>query len=138
MPSTDPGPDDWEREAHSYLNAALVLALSHPRQVYVQAGTALECALKCRIMRGSGLNRWPSRAERREYYTHDLNELAKLAGLLERINEEIKYVTDIGIAWVTAKDFSMHSRYPNVPLAGRAVEDMLDAAGRLVPWILER
>ena len=46
-----------------------------------QAGFALECTLKAAIMRQERLNSWPSRASRRDLYTHDIGELARILGM---------------------------------------------------------
>ncbi|MDP4026231.1 hypothetical protein Q8W71_26750 [Methylobacterium sp. NEAU 140] len=46
-----------------------------------QAGFSLECTLKAAIMRRERLNAWPSRASRRELYTHKIADLARVLGM---------------------------------------------------------
>lgn len=76
------------------------------------AGAALECALKGRIMHHLGLNRWPSRTERRDLYTHDLTELAELAGVRIALEKAAANSEPLGVGWMVAKDFSINRRYP--------------------------
>ncbi len=100
------------------------------------AGLGVECAIKSLIMRRNGLNRWPGRSERGDLYVHNFEQLLRIAGLLQDVEAEIRYVTEVGVAWVVAKEFSMASRYPDKPLSAPMVDDMVDAAERLVAWLL--
>lgn len=138
----DPGAEDWQRAAEEYLAAAGTLARARRwRSVYQEAGLALECALKARIMRVAGLNRWPSRGERPDLYTHDPDLLLRHAGLLEAVEREVADQTPAGRAWMVAKDFSINRRYPDGrPFPMRLARDMLRALREdgLLAWILDR
>ncbi|WP_149538403.1 hypothetical protein [Siccirubricoccus phaeus] len=136
MVENDPTPDGWAKEAQRYAESALALRKLMPRQAYSMAGLGVECAIKSLIMRRNGLNRWPGRSERGDLYVHNFEQLLRIAGLLQDVEAEIRYVTEVGVAWVVAKEFSMASRYPDKPLSAPMVDDMVDAAERLVAWLL--
>ena len=51
-------------------------------QGYAHAGTAVEFALKARIMKRERLNGWPSVAARPDLHTHDLRALLNIAGIV--------------------------------------------------------
>ncbi len=134
--------EDWERTAREYAAAARRLARMRPpmwRSAYHEAGLALECALKACIMRLHGLNHWPTRSRRPEFYTHDPDILLRLAGLEVAMPAEVDSETAIGLAWSVAKDFSINRRYPD----GRAfpeklakgMEAAINARG-LLEWLL--
>ncbi len=103
------------------------------------AGLAVEQALKGRIMRHLGMNRWPARKERPEFYSHDLGELARHAGLIGVLEQAVAQADELGRLWMVAKDFAINRRYPdgaNFPI--RLGRDMVEAAcGRngLVEWL---
>lgn len=103
------------------------------------AGQALEQALKGRIMRRLGLNRWPTRRERPEFYSHDLRELASHAGIIDLLEREVAQASELGRLWMIATDFDINRRYPDgnrFPV--RLGRDMVDAAGGrngLVVWL---
>jgi hypothetical protein len=104
------------------------------------AGLAVECALKGQIMRRFGLNRWPTRREHPEFYTHDLAVLAELAGVKVILEEAAAECDTVGAAWMVAKDFALNRRYPtHRPFPVRLGRDMIDAvAGTdgLVEWLI--
>jgi hypothetical protein len=62
----------------------------------MHAGYALEFALKARIMRDEGLNRWPSYGERRELHTHNLMDLLTIARLRIKIESEVAKGSSFG------------------------------------------
>lgn len=128
---------DWSREATVYLADAQTLAARHSwRNAYMSAGFALECTLKARIMRVSGMNRWPARGDRPELFTHNLAALAFHAGLAAAIQAETTVKTDLGALWLIAKDFDVNLRYPDgSPFPVKLGRDMLAAAEALMPWL---
>jgi hypothetical protein len=133
--------DDWERVAHQKLKAAMHLQqIRSTTEAYDQAGVAIECALKARIMRHERLNQWPSRERRRDLYTHDLAFLLKAGGLQDRMLAESASGTNIGIAWAIAKEWSVEARYAR-NMRPRLARDMIWAASSandgLVRWIIE-
>ena len=132
-------PAEWEGLARNELAAAETLAKGHHwQQAFYHAGVAVEFALKGRIMRVQGLNRWPERGERKELHTHTLGELAKHADLITTLLLEIANQTPIGVAWLAAKDWSINVRYDPRPFPPRRAADMVAAVGQrgLLEWLM--
>lgn len=135
--------DEWEALARDEMGAAVdMLSVRRWKQAYNSAGIAVECALKCYIMKKEGLNRWPTRHERRELYTHDLENLLGIAGLEDNFNDDLLSAnpSDHAQAWVIIKDWDIKMRYhvPNTfpqAVAESAVE-AIDKMG-LVEWLLK-
>lgn len=131
--------DEWRQLAVDALAAAkTLLDGQHWQQAFQLAGFAVECALKCRIMRGSGMNRWPSRKEKREVYSHDLSALARIAGLQAALLKEIEDISVLGLAWVVAQGWDNEMRYIPGPFPSVRAKDMVEAvdAGGLLQWLL--
>lgn len=137
---TDPTAADWFAVAREHLRDAEQLAMGHSwRNAYGLAGAAAECALKGRIMQHLGLNRWPTRQERRDLYSHGLVDLAKLAGLKPTLEAAVLNAEVVGLAWLVAKDFVINHRYPTqsaFPI--KLGRDMVHAVGRdgLLEWLI--
>lgn len=132
-------PNHWLELALQELQAARLLAKGAAwQQSFQHAGFALECALKYRIMRFHGLNRWPDRADKREFYTHDLPSLAEAAGLVPLLQQAVLMREPIGRAWMIAKDWRNEMRYDPKPFPQARGADMLWAVDemRLVSWLL--
>ncbi|MBR0560036.1 hypothetical protein [Neokomagataea anthophila] len=135
--------DDWEALAKDERESArIMLAARKWKQAYHHAGIAAECALKYKIMRVHGMNCWPERRERREFYTHDIESLTELAGLDNHINIELlKATRDPHIdAWLIIKDWDINMRY-HVPTAfpqalAESAVSAIDTMG-LVQWLLK-
>ncbi|AXY22834.1 hypothetical protein CD178_02078 [Komagataeibacter saccharivorans] len=135
--------DQWEALARDELESAqAMLAARKWKNAYQHAGIAVECALKCKIMRVSGMNQWPERAESRDLYTHDLEDLLAICGLEDTINDDLlsDHPSLYAQAWLIIKDWNINMRY-HVPgafpqaMAESAVE-AIDVMG-LVTWLLQ-
>jgi len=73
------------------LKAARVLSnVGLQNKAFMDAGMAIECALKYAVIRATGMNSWPAQNARRDLYTHDLPELARVAGLEPRLLENVR------------------------------------------------
>ncbi len=132
--------DDWEKLARDKLSAARRLHQTrHLTEAYEQAGYAVECALKARIMRHERLNQWPSRQRRRDLYTHDLALLLTMAGLEDRVLAAMADGSDIGVAWSIVKEWSVDVRYTRAmrpKLARDMVWAVSSSGAGLVSWII--
>lgn len=130
---------DWERGAQEQAKTAQLLAAEHRwSDAFYHAGLAIEFALKCRIMRFERLNSWPDRATRKELYVHDLRKLANIAGIETALLAEIAAQSDIGLAWMVAKDWYSEVRYDLRPFPPRRGADMVTAVADkgLLLWLL--
>lgn len=135
--------DQWESLARDEMAAAVAMISARLwKQAYNHAGIAVECALKCYIMKKEGLNRWPTRHERRELYTHDLENLLEIAGLEDNFNDDLSSAnpSNHARAWMIIKDWNIKMRY-HVPdafpqaVAESAVEAI--SGMELVKWLLK-
>jgi hypothetical protein len=133
--------DDWERDAREHLSAAVTLARAGKWAVaYQAAGTAVECALKYRIMIARNWDHWPDRTQARQLYTHDLSLLLEQCELRRSIESEVNGATTLGIAWQIAKDWDINRRYGTRTFPQKLGRDMIWAVHQagLVRWILGR
>jgi len=134
--------DDWERLAKDEIESArIMLAARKWKQAYQHGGIAIECALKCKIMRHLRLNRWPDRRERRDLWTHDLEYLFSIVVDEEEINQSLMQdcpPTHL-CAWVIVKDWHIEMRYHNPDAfpekMARGFLNAADGMG-LIEWLL--
>ncbi len=127
----------WEEKAREQLRTAEILATARQwSDAFYHAGFAVECALKCRIMRAQRLNQWP---EKGSFHIHDLTKLAGYAQVTGLLLAEIGALSPIGIAWQVAKDWSISVRYDPRPFPVRRGADMVKAVGEqgLLEWLLK-
>lgn len=73
---------------------------------YHLAGVAVECALKACIARRTKQHEFPDKNHAEQAWKHDLEKLAKLAGLDPR-----SLPMAIAINWTIVKDWTIDSRY---------------------------
>ncbi|WP_406238219.1 hypothetical protein ACF3NX_12705 [Acetobacter orientalis] len=135
--------DQWESLARDEMAAAsAVLSSRLWKQAHQHAGVAVECALKRYIMKKEGLNRWPERRDRRELYTHNLEDLLEIAALEDEFNDDVssENPSEHARAWLIIKDWDINMRY-HVPsafpqaVAESAVEAIVGMG--LVEWLLK-
>ncbi len=94
---------------------------------YYLAGYAIECALKACIARKTKRYDFPDKELAQNVYTHDLAQLARLAGLRDQLEEEFRNDPLLETRWDLVRDWKEKSRYE---LRGRdRAEAMLDAVG---------
>lgn len=78
---------------------------------YYLAGYAVECALKACIAKLTTRYDFPNKELATKSYTHDLTNLAKLAGLELALNKEIQSNKGFERNWAAVKDWSEDARY---------------------------
>lgn len=81
----------------------------HWSGAYYIGGYAVECALKACIAKQTEQYDFPDK-QAAKYYTHDLAELLRHAGLTQRLNEAGKN-SELGVNWSVIKDWSESNRY---------------------------
>lgn len=131
--------EDWELRSRERLKAAKALAAKRLwADAFDLAGYSVEFALKCRIMREGSMNRWPERSARPDLYTHDLVELLRIAGLTAEVTALVLDGSELGKAWMIAKDWSPEIRYSDGRFPSRRARDMLSAIDEwgLLRWLL--
>lgn len=79
---------------------------------YYLAGYAVECAIKACIARNIRAEVWPPKANTsQEMYTHDLNNLMKLANLKDELDTDMDANLILKVNWGIVKDWSEQKRY---------------------------
>ena len=136
----NPRPIDWANRARQCMRDARTLYEAHSWQsAYMSSGLAMEMALKGRIMHVQRMNSWPARRDRRELYTHNLNDLMEMADLRPSLTQEVVDQTNIGLAWLAMKDFDINSRYPTGKQFPRKLaRDSVEAIANLglLEWLM--
>lgn len=61
--------------------AQLLLNGGQTAEAWINAGFAVECAVKAAIFQKERFNTWPSRGSRPDLYIHDLTSLLRIAGV---------------------------------------------------------
>lgn len=88
---------------------------------YYLAGYAIECALKVCIAKKTKPHDFPDKEFARRVFTHDLEELAELAGLMKPLRLQFRQDAALESKWGIVKDWSAVSRYELVPQREAAV-----------------
>ncbi len=96
-----------------------MLAAGRFGAAYYLAGYVVECALKACIARKTNQYDFPPR-DGNKFYSHDLEDLAKRAGLELELGS-------LGVNWTIVKDWDENSRYETKPES--KARDMLAAVG---------
>lgn len=96
------------------------------------SGLAVECALKAYIMHKERLNRWPERNERPELYSHSIDELRRIAGIIIDHREPSAPSWAMMTQWNRNQDYTP-GRMPR-KVARSWVEAAFGAKG-VVTWI---
>jgi HEPN domain-containing protein len=124
------------------LDAKALLAARRWSGAHHMAGYAVECALKACVL--AYVEKTGVIFEDRKYaercWTHDLEELLRLAELKEAFALDIAKNAVLGQNWVIVKDWDEVSRYRKTPHqeAKKLSKAITDKASGLLPWIMSR
>jgi HEPN domain-containing protein len=104
---------DFQRLAELRAKEANALARSRNRLgAYYLAGFAVECALKACIAKKTRRHDFPADAKHSgRVYSHDLNELLKLADLDDQLDKDIKTNRQLAANWNVIKAWRIDCRY---------------------------
>jgi HEPN domain-containing protein len=135
---------EWQQLAERWLPAAK--ALLDARQwsaAYYLAGYAVECGLKACVLARVGTTPEVIFDDRRfsdRCWTHDVEELIKLAGLEPARVAEVTANPAFGRNWSVVKDWSERARYNTIPHhdAKRLYNAITDKANGVMQWIRSR
>lgn len=82
---------------------------------YYLAGYSVECAIKACIAKKTRRYEFPSKELANKVWTHNLDELIKLAELRLEFDKDIKANKSLELNWAVVKDWSESTRYqPNI------------------------
>jgi len=124
MHETADSVDGWIKLARAaYKLAKLAEGDSETRNLaWSHAGFACECLLKAAIMAKERLNRYPTRADRRELYTHDLGSLATMLGMV------VNPADEVAPAWFVVQQWRRDHMYVSNEMPAAIVADLMEAA----------
>lgn len=118
--------------------AGVLLASGMWDGAYYLAGYAVECALKACIARLTKAEDFPPKPETvRDYYTHDVNRLLRLAGLGTARDADFPTGSPGDLNWDAVKDWSEQSRYQRKTRAQAEaiIRAITDPTNGVLPWI---
>jgi HEPN domain-containing protein len=116
--------------------ARVLLARGKQQGAYYLSGYAVECALKaCIAKRTKRFEFPPKKTFVEKAYSHNLNELARLAGLEDELNRNIKNNQSFAANWSTVKDWTEQSRYTPSGLNGKDMYHAVVDTDGVLPWI---
>ena len=99
-------------------------------------GYAIECALKACIAKESRRYEFPPKIDYiRKVYTHNLEELLRLAGLEKQLEADSKINPELGINWGVVKGWNEETRYTTSALNGKDLHHAITGSNGVLPWI---
>src|ERR1700683_4835486 len=121
---------DFQRLAELRAKEAATLAKTGNQQgAYYLAGFAIECALKACIAKKTRRHDFPADKDYAgKVYTHNLDQLLKLAHLEDRLYEDIETRSQLATNWNIVRDWKVDSRYETSGLRGKEMTLAVNSA----------
>jgi hypothetical protein len=125
------------------LDAAALLAAGRWSGAYYLAGYAVECGLKACVLAyvaGTAEVIFQERRYSEKCWTHNLEDLVKLAGLEAVRAADAAANPALGTNWLVVKDWTEQSRYEQKtqPQAEKLYHAIADGANGVLQWIRVR
>jgi hypothetical protein len=119
--------------------ASALLRTRNPIGAYYLSGYAIECALKACIAKLARRHEFPLKADYvRRLYTHNLEELLRLAELEAQLESDMKTNTALATNWGVVKSWNEESRYRVSGLNGRDLHSAVSGPAGVLAWIKQR
>ena len=117
--------------------AETLLAHGHFEGCYYLSGYVVEFALKACIAKKTKRHDFPDMAVVRKVFTHDLNELLKLADLDYAFADEVKRDPEFRLHWYTVSSWREQSRYetPDEEWAQQIFRAVADKKNGVLRWL---
>jgi len=117
--------------------AAALLGQGMYDGAYYLAGYAIECALKACVAKLTNQYDFPDKQLANRCFTHNIEELVKVAGLEAQRDTDVAADADLKTNWTTVKDWSEASRYARKTLAeAQGIYDAItEATHGVLPWL---
>jgi HEPN domain-containing protein len=128
---------DFQRLAELRAKEAATLAKTGSQQgAYYLAGFAIECALKACIAKKTRRHDFPADKDYAgKVYTHNLEQLLKLAHLDTQLNEDVENRPQLAVNWDVVRRWNVDSRYETSKLSGREMILATNSADGVLQWI---
>ena len=108
---------------------------------YYLSGYAVECALKACIAKQTRKHDFPNRKLVLDSWVHDLEKLARTAGVWAKLSKDMQSNKALEVNWATVKDWSEDSRYKPVvtnPVARDLLAAIESKRDGVLTWIKRR
>ena len=116
--------------------AAALLKTRNPIGSYHLGGYAVECALKACIAKMARRHEFPLKADYvRRVYTHNLEELLRLANLEKQLERDMTTNPVLAGNWDVVRKWSEESRYQSSGLDGRNLLAAVIGPNGVLQWI---
>ncbi len=128
---------DFQRLAELRAREAAALAKTRNQQgAYYLGGFAIECALKACIAKKTRRYEFPADAKyANKVYTHNLDELLRLAQLDGQLDKDMKAKPQLATNWGVVKGWNVDSRYEITGLNGRDMVTAISSSDGVLQWI---
>ena len=135
---SEPSAQDLQALAEMRLKDAVVL-LDNKRwsAAYYLAGYSVECGIKAVIALSFRAQVIPDRRFVTKIYSHDLEDLADLAGLKAELNDRLKMSDPYKENWAVVSGWSEQTRYETTDtfMSVKMVEAVADQQAGVLPWL---
>jgi len=96
----------------------------------------VECALKACIAKKTRRHDFPADAKyANKVYTHNLEDLLKLAQLKEQLDREMRARPQFALNWKVVSGWSVDCRYETAGLNGRDMVTAVNSPDGVLQWI---
>ncbi|MEX1231783.1 MAG: hypothetical protein WEB58_16175 [Planctomycetaceae bacterium] len=121
-------------------DAEALLAAGQWAGAFYIAGYAIECGLKACISKLTKPDDFPDKNFARDCYTHNIDDLVRLAGLTADRDADNLSNAVLRLNWQTVKDWSEVSRYEltEESHAREMMKAVSDPNHGVLPWIMAR
>jgi HEPN domain-containing protein len=128
---------DFQRLAELRAKEAATLSKTGNQQgAYYLAGFAVECALKACIAKRTRRHDFPADEEYvGKVYTHNLDQLLKLAHLDAQLDADMKARPQLANNWDLVRRWKVDSRYETSNLGGRDLNVAVNSEDGVLQWI---
>ena len=116
--------------------ASALLRTRNPIGSYYLSGYVVECALKACIAKMARRHEFPLKADYiRRLYTHNLEELLRLAELERQLENDMQANVALARNWGVVRTWNEESRYQSSGLNGRDLFAAVTGPDGVLPWI---
>jgi len=118
----------------------ILLDAGYYNGAYYVVGYSVECALKACVAKQVKRYDFPDKKFVDKVFTHDLEKLMELAGLMPEFQKDIKAKPTLRLNWTIVKDWSEEVRYKIGYTEPQARDLYFACTGRngILPWIRKR
>ncbi len=116
--------------------ASSLVKVGKQQGAYYLGGFAVECALKACIAKKTKRHDFPADAKYAyKVYTHNLEELLKLAHLDAELDRQVRSSPQLAINWAVVSQWNVDSRYETTGLNGKDMVAAVNSSEGVLQWI---